>query len=589
MGSFVGLSALTFATAAMSSSTPDTSIEDSQQVDMAGNGVQSTLDVVSDAVNNTVAVYLSDFAFDGGDILARRYPLDGSPSDEKTLQTLCGDCGRREAVAVGRADGQFALLWTGDASSTDTTLYGQRYDTQLNTVGSRLVIDSQGGRSVRADMNSSGEFAMFWSTIRNSASVWAAQRFDASGNPAGTEQQINATANGGDIAISESGDFAVTYFVEGADSTNSIILRRFAADGSEIGAQQTVGTLSFPSREALRVEIAGNETILVAWEPSAIDDTVVGRLYSANGVPQGDQFTISTALQTSWAVASSVGGFVLVVEGDDDVFVRRLATDGSLTDPVVAYSGDDPDLVRISSDADWDYATLVTEDGFDDNGSVFLRRFVGGENVDIAATITTAADTVDPGSVVAFDVLVDNNHDSVAPLPSALAAADIVNRAIGSATGLSVTATLPTDMSSVAVADTAAPTGRSLDCGPPANGKITCTLNGVLYAGESVSARITATAPDDNKSSLQASVQASADQFDSNESNGNNTDRVAFAVGQANSGSDSGTGGSDDDSDGGGGGCTMTDAKVPFDPLFAVLCMAAVLVLMRRRWRAGSR
>ncbi|MES1941315.1 VBCS repeat-containing protein [Salinisphaera sp. T5B8] len=589
MGSFVGLSALTFATAAMSSSTLDTSIEDSQQVDMAGNGVQSTLDVVSDAVNNTVAVYLSDFAFDGGDILARRYPLDGSPSDEKTLQTLCGDCGRREAVAVGRADGQFALLWTGDASSTDTTLYGQRYDTQLNTVGSRLVIDSQGGRSVRADMNSSGEFAMFWSTIRNSASVWAAQRFDASGNPAGTEQQINATANGGDIAISESGDFAVTYFVEGANSTNSIILRRFAADGSEIGAQQTVGTLSFPSREALRVEIAGNETILVAWEPSAIDDTVVGRLYSANGVPQGDQFTISTALQTSWAVASSVGGFVLVVEGDDDVFVRRLATDGSLTDPVVAYSGDDPDLVRISSDADWDYATLVTEDGFDDNGSVFLRRFVGGENVDIAATITTASDTVDPGSVVAFDVLVDNNHDSVAPLPSALAAADIVNRAIGSATGLTVTAVLPADMSSVAVADTAAPTGRSLDCGQPANGKVTCTLNGVLYTGESVSARITATAPDDNKSSLQASVQASADQFDSNESNGNNTDRVVFAVGQANSGSDSGTGGSDDDSDGGGGGCTMTDAHVPFDPLFAVLCMAAVLVLMRRRWRAGSR
>ncbi|WP_353179736.1 JDVT-CTERM domain-containing protein [Salinisphaera sp. T5B8] len=573
----------------MSSSTLDTSIEDSQQVDMAGNGVQSTLDVVSDAVNNTVAVYLSDFAFDGGDILARRYPLDGSPSDEKTLQTLCGDCGRREAVAVGRADGQFALLWTGDASSTDTTLYGQRYDTQLNTVGSRLVIDSQGGRSVRADMNSSGEFAMFWSTIRNSASVWAAQRFDASGNPAGTEQQINATANGGDIAISESGDFAVTYFVEGANSTNSIILRRFAADGSEIGAQQTVGTLSFPSREALRVEIAGNETILVAWEPSAIDDTVVGRLYSANGVPQGDQFTISTALQTSWAVASSVGGFVLVVEGDDDVFVRRLATDGSLTDPVVAYSGDDPDLVRISSDADWDYATLVTEDGFDDNGSVFLRRFVGGENVDIAATITTASDTVDPGSVVAFDVLVDNNHDSVAPLPSALAAADIVNRAIGSATGLTVTAVLPADMSSVAVADTAAPTGRSLDCGQPANGKVTCTLNGVLYTGESVSARITATAPDDNKSSLQASVQASADQFDSNESNGNNTDRVVFAVGQANSGSDSGTGGSDDDSDGGGGGCTMTDAHVPFDPLFAVLCMAAVLVLMRRRWRAGSR
>ena len=115
--SFVGLNALTFATAAMSSSTPDTSIEDSQQVDMAGNGVQSTLDVVSDAVNNTVAVYLSDFAFDGGDILARRYPLDGSPSNEKTLQTLCDDCGRREAVTVGRADGQFALLWTGGSGS----------------------------------------------------------------------------------------------------------------------------------------------------------------------------------------------------------------------------------------------------------------------------------------------------------------------------------------------------------------------------------------------------------------------------------------------------------------------------------------
>ena len=558
---------------------PDQAIEDARPVDTgAGRDTRSTVAVVSDAVNNVVAIYLSDFGLNGSNILARNYPLGEAAGAEARLQTLCSNCGGGTVAAAGQANGNFVLVWVGDDDAGGAALYAQFYDSRLAPIGNRMVLDPNGSGSVKVDMNSSGEFAVLHGTGNGSTRADVVQRYDANGAAVGAPQQV---AGFGDVAIAESGAFATVYLTAPL-AEQPVKLERFAADGKSLGIVDVTGADYFEDQPI--IEIAGDGTILVLWQPHF--DMVVGQLLSTAGAALGDPFTIFTALQSSYEVAASDDEFVVGLEGDDDMFVRRVGSDGTLSALVEVYSRDeidnpDPDLVRDSSDADGDFASLVSEDGTNEESSVFLRRFAGSENVDLAARITTNSSAVAQGSTIAFDVLVDNNHDPVAPLLSTLPGAEIFNRAIGSATGLTVTARLPAGVSNVTVSGTTAPSDRKLRCSQPERGTVRCTLNGPLYAGESVSARLMAIAPNRN-AALQATVQASADQFDSNEGDGNNTDSVSVVVGDV----DTSAGDSDsdgDDSDSGGGGCTMTDADVPFDPLFLVLCVAAALMLLRRR------
>jgi len=181
-------------------------------------------------------------------------------------------------------------VWTSyDQDGSGGGVYAQRYDASGNALGSEFRINTYTASdqyNPHVAMAPDGRFVVVWTSYgqdHQGAGVYG-QRYDASGNPQGTEFRVNTYTTdyqwGSSIAIDTEGRFAVVWMSNGQDgSGQGVYAQRYDASGNPQGAEFHVNTYTTSDQSSPHIAMDSNARFVVAWMSDGQDGDGYG-IYS---------------------------------------------------------------------------------------------------------------------------------------------------------------------------------------------------------------------------------------------------------------------------------------------------------------------
>ena len=326
------------------------------------------------------------------------------------------------------ADGDFVVVWTsaqGASYGSWESIQGQRYNLSGGAVGEQFQVNTfaeytQWFPSVAADRD--GNFVVVWQNGGSMSGPWPysiqGRRYDASGNPVGSEFQINTLATGGvewpSVAVDRDGDFVVVWHSDhsaGSDTSGSSIQgRRYDASGNAVGSEFQVNTYTTGSQIFPSVAANADGDFVVVWGSwgSAGSDTSVtsiqGQRYDASGNAIGSEFQVNTyTTDTQWSpsVAVDAGGNIMIVWQSDgsagsdtlgySVQGQRYDASGNAVGTefqVNTYTTDTQWSPSVAFDADGNSVVVWTSDG--STGSDSSGHSIQGQRYDASGNAVGA-------------------------------------------------------------------------------------------------------------------------------------------------------------------------------------------------------
>jgi len=292
------------------------------QVNTFATSDQEFPTVGADAQGNFVVAWMS-WGSSGSDtsltsIQAQRFDANGMALGGQFQVNTSMSFYQNVPAAAVAGDGDFIIVWKSDDSNgTDTdsgSIQAQRYDANGIALGEEFQVNTyttsgQGGPRVAVD--GQGNSVVVWesgsSTGDNFASVQM-QLYDANGNPAGGEVQVNTYTSSFQVnpvvAASPTGAFVVVWQSGGSSGTDtlgwSVQAQRYAADGVPLGAEFQVNT--YTTGDQLNPVVTSDATgsFIVIWESigstgtDSSDRSIQGRRYDANGSPSTGEFQVNS-------------------------------------------------------------------------------------------------------------------------------------------------------------------------------------------------------------------------------------------------------------------------------------------------------
>jgi len=241
----------------------------------------------------------------------------------------------------------------------------------------------------------SGGFVAAWQSEGQDGSQLGvfAQRYDATGAPAGPEFPVNTYTTGHQaipaVAADSAGNFVVTWWSTGQDgSSNGVFAQRYSSSGSPLGSEFRVNTATLGHQYFAGVAAEPGGGFVVVW--ASYDGTgpamgIFGQRYASSGAPLGSEFrinTYTTGQQSRPAVTmDGTGNFVVVWEsvGQDGsllgVFGQRYADTGAPLGPefrVNQYTTNDQHELSVDADAAGNFVV-----SWGSEAEVFARRYSG--------------------------------------------------------------------------------------------------------------------------------------------------------------------------------------------------------------------
>lgn len=233
-------------------------------------------------------------------------------------------------------NGGYLSIWGGSGSGDDPGIFGRFLTSSLNVLGSQEFRINQETNDIQNNpafgVDSLGNFVVTWQSFGQDGSDYGifARRYNASGTPLDDEFLVNVTTNGDqavpDIAVSKNGDFVITWYGPATPGSDpQIYHRRYSANGTALGGEiktstfaTTGGGQQYPS---IACDLSGN--YVIAWGDAAQEGVgnglgCYGRLFRADGTPQGSDFHINITIANnqyypSVAMADD-GNFVVMWE-----------------------------------------------------------------------------------------------------------------------------------------------------------------------------------------------------------------------------------------------------------------------------------
>ncbi|MBT7759690.1 MAG: tandem-95 repeat protein [Rhodospirillaceae bacterium] len=280
-------------------------------------------------------------------VFGQRYDADGnSLGGEFQVNTYTTDDQAYPSVAA-LADGGFAVSWSSTyQDGSDYGIFGQRYDSSGDAAGGEFQINthtSQGQYVSTMSGLADGGFVVIWNSDGQDSSSYGifGQRYDANGNPTGSEFRANTYTSG--IQFNESyvtenvagladGGFVVIWHDEnGRDSSGYAMFgQRFDANGDADGAEFQINTYSNDDQRRGSVDALKDGGFVVSWTSAGQDGSGLGifaQRYDADGDAVGDEFQVNTATDSdqnhNGVTGLADGGFVITwssanVDGSDD-------------------------------------------------------------------------------------------------------------------------------------------------------------------------------------------------------------------------------------------------------------------------------
>jgi hypothetical protein len=213
-----------------------------------------------------------------------------------------------------------AALLAASGLAAQVTPNGSEF--QVNTYST----SSQSYPRIAAD--GSGHYVVVWegSGDGDTTGVFA-RRYKSSGEPLGAEFRVNDTYTAyfqGYPAVSadDAGNFVVVWHSDGPDGdAYSIQARRFAPDGTPLGPEFTVNSVTAGYQYAPDVAVHDDGSFVVTWASDYVDGSLVGvaaRRFDATGAAIGPEFVVNT-YTTGWQASYRSGP--RVAGGGDGSFV----------------------------------------------------------------------------------------------------------------------------------------------------------------------------------------------------------------------------------------------------------------------------
>ncbi len=268
-----------------------------------------------------------DFGGTEYDIFGQRYDVSGNRIGTEFLINSFVTSWQEHASVIGLATGGFVVAWDSTLkNSTDGEnlqaygIFGQRYDTSGNRVGSEFQINTSTapdhGFPALTALNNGG-FVAVWQSLDRDGDEYGVfgQRYDANGVRVGGEFQVNSytatSQNTPTTATLTDGSFVVAWNSYGQDGSGyGVVARRYDANGNAIGGEFLVNNSTIANQKNPVVTALSDGGFAINWRSQSQfngDYTVMGRRYSSNGTAVGNEFQISSFTTQDQAPAAVTG------------------------------------------------------------------------------------------------------------------------------------------------------------------------------------------------------------------------------------------------------------------------------------------
>jgi cysteine-rich repeat protein len=324
-----------------------------QRLDASGARVGGELTVSNSGTDPAVAVGpAGDFAVvwdtSSGGIRARLFDAAGTPQGADFAVSAGVNVGTPAIAADGL--GNYIVSWT-DFSGFGplSEIFARRYDATGSPLSGEFHVNTtiayRDPSGVAAD--GAGNFVVVWQSFPPDV---FAQRYDSAGTPLGAEFLVNTyttfNQNAPAVARAAGGDFVVAWVNEGGQGISA---QRFDAGGNPLGSEFTVGNpVPYPREVDVATDAAGDFVVTSRDFASFYHDTIRAARFESDGTPQGGELQVNLytgAQRDELSVAGDGAGNFLVVWHDDigdDVIAQRFSGacgDGTLDSGEVCDDG----------------------------------------------------------------------------------------------------------------------------------------------------------------------------------------------------------------------------------------------------------
>ncbi|MCZ8192347.1 MAG: DUF4347 domain-containing protein [Microcystis sp. LE19-338.1B] len=247
------------------------------------------------------------------DQFAQRYNSAGVPQGSEfqvNTSYINGDQGDG-AVALD-ADGDFVITWSsyGVQDGSGDGVYAKRYNSAGVVQGSEFQVNTfttNNQNHTAIAMDADGDFVITWMSDGQDGSGLGiyAQRYNSTGVAQGSEFRVNSvTANNQSypaIAMDSEGNFAIAWLSELVPgSSYGIFAQRYNSSGVALGQQFQVNTTAIGPQVLLSepaISMADNGNFVISWHNLGQDGSAEGvyaQYYNQNGTPAGSEFQVNT-------------------------------------------------------------------------------------------------------------------------------------------------------------------------------------------------------------------------------------------------------------------------------------------------------
>ncbi|MFQ5631524.1 MAG: hypothetical protein ACE5I1_22360, partial [bacterium] len=266
------------------------------------------------------------------------------------------DSTQRDPQMARDAAGRYVIVWTSEAQAGEKSqgdIYMQIFAVNDAKTGAEILVNSQtaGDQEKPAlAMNSRGDFIVVWASHTHPDSIYdiKAQRYK-NNQPAGGNFLVNTTVEHSQtnpaVAMAADGSFIIawdSWFQDGSD--RGVFARRFDADGNKAGPEFQVNTTTANSQTRPDIKLFDDGGFVVVWEswqqeivtPSGYG--VFGQIFNATGSKMGGEFQVNTFTNDyQWIgdVETFAGGSFVVAwcsweqDGDDGgIYLQRFDASG---------------------------------------------------------------------------------------------------------------------------------------------------------------------------------------------------------------------------------------------------------------------
>ncbi|BBH40871.1 hypothetical protein myaer102_34570 [Microcystis viridis NIES-102] len=231
-------------------------------------------------------------------------------------------------------DGGFVIVWSSQGQDgSDWGIYGQRYDINSNKIGSEFQINTytqnaQYNPSITA-LNSGGFVVVWASKLQDgSGNPIYGQRYDTNGNKVGSEFQISTYTQDTQwwepypsVTTLNDGGFFVTWASESGDVDGNIYGQRYGANGNKVGTNFPINTYTSGIQIQAAAITLNNGDLIVAWQSYPQNNGhwgLYGQRYDNNGNKLGNQFQIHSSPYYDYSepriAVLTDGGFVVTYD-----------------------------------------------------------------------------------------------------------------------------------------------------------------------------------------------------------------------------------------------------------------------------------